>query len=103
MFRQCSTDIEIKVLEKGLDYAPIQNKINEPKLRRDFEEFCRRMRLRWYFDNDPTPYFKETPVFAPKSTWKPLKGHPNLELFLSQIEKKLFELAETSLGYSIGK
>ena len=34
------TDIEIKVLEKGLDYAPIQNKINEPELRRDFEEFC---------------------------------------------------------------
>ena len=24
------TDIGIKVLEKGLDYAPIQNKINEP-------------------------------------------------------------------------
>ena len=34
------TDIEIKVLEKGLDYAPIQDKINEPELRRDFEEFC---------------------------------------------------------------
>ena len=34
------TDIEIKVFEKGLDYAPIQNKINEPELRRDFEEFC---------------------------------------------------------------
>ena len=44
--------------------------------------------------------FKETPVFAPKSTWKPPKGHPNLEFFLSQIEKELFELAETSLGYS---
>ena len=28
------TDIEIKVLEKGLDYAPIQNKINEPELRK---------------------------------------------------------------------
>ena len=44
--------------------------------------------------------FKETPVFAPKSTSKPPKGHPNLEFFLSQIEKELFELAETSLGYS---
>ena len=32
------TDIEIKVLEKGLDFAPIQNKINEPELRSDFEE-----------------------------------------------------------------
>ena len=40
------TDIEIKVLEKGLDYAPIQNKINEPEPKRVFEEFCRRSRLK---------------------------------------------------------
>ena len=33
-------DIEIEVLEKGLDYPPMQNKINEPELRKDFEEFC---------------------------------------------------------------
>ena len=75
------TDVEIKVLEKGLDYAPIQKKINEPELRRDFEEFCGRMRLKWYFRNEPSPYFKEAPVFAPKLTWKPPKGHPNLEVF----------------------
>ena len=94
------TDIEIKVLEKGLDYASIQNKINEPELRSDFEEFCRTMRLKWHFRNEPTPCSKETPAFARKSTWKPPKGHPNLEVFLSPIEKELFELAETSLGYS---
>ena len=94
------TDIEIKVLEKALDYAPIQNKINELELRKDFEESCERMRLKWHFRNEPTPYFKETPVFAPKSTWKPPKGYPNLEVFLSQIEKELFELAETSFSYS---
>ena len=35
------TEAEIKVLKKGLDYAPIQNKVNEPELRSDFEEFCR--------------------------------------------------------------
>ena len=81
------TDIEIKVLEKGLDSALIQNKINEPELRRDCEEFCRRMRLKWHFRNEPTPFFKETPVFAPQLAWKPTKGHPNLEVFLSQIEK----------------
>ena len=58
------------------------------------------MTLKWHFRNKATPYFKETPVFAPNSSWKPPKGHPNLEGFLSQIEKELFELAETSLGYS---
>ena len=54
-------------------------------MRRDFEQFCRRMRLKWYFRNEPTPYFKEIPV---------------LEVFWSQTEKEIFELAETSLGYS---
>ena len=73
------TDIEIKLLEKGLHYGPIQNKIKKPELRRDFEGFCKRMRLKWHFRNAPTPCFKERPVFAPKSTWKPSKAHPNLQ------------------------
>ena len=29
-------DTEIQVLEKGLDFAPIDKKLNEPKLRSDF-------------------------------------------------------------------
>ena len=45
---------EIKVLEKGLDFAPTQRKIDEPELRKDFEEFCRRMRTKWNFRNEPS-------------------------------------------------
>ena len=59
MSKKVLTDIEIKVLEKGLDYAPIQNKINEPELKKEFEYFCRRMRLKWNFRNEPTPSFSE--------------------------------------------
>ena len=44
--RRVLSEDEIKVLEKGLDFAPIQNKVNEPELRKDFEEFCRRMRIK---------------------------------------------------------
>ena len=40
------SDTEIRVLEKGLNFTPIQNKLNEPELMRDFKEFCRRMRLK---------------------------------------------------------
>ena len=36
--RKVLTDTEIRILEKGLDFAPIQNKINEPELRSDFDE-----------------------------------------------------------------
>ena len=42
--RRVFSEDEIKVLEKGLDFAPIKNKVNEPELRKDFDEFCRRMR-----------------------------------------------------------
>ena len=40
------SEAEIKVSEKGLDYAPIQNKINEPELMNDVNEFCRKMHLK---------------------------------------------------------
>ena len=44
---------EIKVFAKGLDFSPIQRKVNEPELRQDFENFCRRMRIKWYFEMNP--------------------------------------------------
>ena len=94
------TDIEIKVLEKGLDFAPIQRKINEPELRQDFAEFCRRMCMKWFFRNEPTPQFSEVPAFSPKSSWKPPKGHPNLEVFLSQLENEIFKMPFDNLKHS---
>ena len=92
--------MEIKILEEGLDYSPIQDKINETELRRNSEDFARRMRLKWYFRNEPTSSFSEHPSFTSKSSWKPLEGNPSLELFLSQIEKELFEVSKSNLGYS---
>ena len=62
------SDSEIKVLEKGLDFAPIQRKINELQLRSDFWEFCRRMRIKWPFCNEPTLYLSEKPAFHTKSS-----------------------------------
>ena len=94
------TYTEINILEKGLDFAPIQNKIYQPELRKGFEEFYRRMRIKWYFRNEISENFSEKPAFTPKFKWKPPKGHPSLEVFLSQIEKELFELAESLLNYS---
>ena len=94
------SDTEIRVLEKGLDFAPIQNKLNEPELRRDFKEFCRRMRLKWHFRNEPTPEFSDRPAFSPKLLWNPPTGHPNLVVFLSQIEHELFQIPDKCLPYS---
>ena len=98
--RRVLTEIEIKFLEKGLDYAPIQNKINKLELKQDFEEFCCKMHLKWHFRNEPTPEFSAVPACNPKSTWIPPNGSPSLELFLSQVEKVLFEMSKTTLGFS---
>ena len=84
------TGTEIRVLEKGLDFAPIQKSLNEPELRKYFEEFFRRIRCKWHFRNELSENFRETPAFRPKSVWKPPKGHASLEVFLSRLEKKLF-------------
>ena len=58
------------------------------------------MRLKWHFRNEPTSEFSETPSFTPKSLWKPPKGHPSLEVFLSEIEKEIFAIPDSRLGYS---
>ena len=76
------SDAEIKVLEKGFDYARIQNKINEPELRRDFKYFCRQMRLKCFFRNEPTRSFSETPAFKTKLPWNPPKGHLDVLRFI---------------------
>ena len=77
----------MKVIAKGLDFAPIQNHINGPKLRKDLENFCRRMSIKWHFSNDVTLQFSEIHAFTTKSKWQSPKGHPNLEVFLNHIEK----------------
>ena len=37
--------------------------LNEPELRSDTNEFCRRMRLKWYFRDDSED-FSEVPVLS---------------------------------------
>ena len=64
------TETEISVLENGLDFAPIQKSLNEPELRKDFEEFSQKMQCKWHFCNELSESFSETPTFRPKSVWK---------------------------------
>ena len=82
-----------------MNFAPIQNKINEPELRTDFNKFCRRMRTKWYFKDEPTKEFSNIPAFSPKSSLTPPNGHPNLEVYLSKIENEVFKIPKEELGY----
>ena len=81
-------------------YAPIQKKVNELELRQNFDEFFRKMHLKWHFRNEAAKDFSETLSFRCTPSWKPSQGNACLELFLSQIERELFEIPKKLLGYS---
>ena len=61
---------EINVLKKDLEFSPTASFIIETDLRRDFNEFSRKMKFKWYFRNE-TQGSKEMPTFQTKSTWNP--------------------------------
>ena len=84
------SDLEISVLGKGLGFSPTPTSINEADLRRDFAEFARKMRCKWFFRNEITQDFSEVPAFRVKSNWNPPKGHSALEMSLSQVEGGIF-------------
>ena len=58
------------------------------------------MRIKWHFRNEPSENFSTIPAFRSKTSWKPPTDHANLEVFLSGVEKELFEDIGTSLRYS---
>ena len=88
------------MLEKGLDFAPIQRKINEPELRQDFADFFRRMHTKSFFINEPTPQFSTMNKFPPNSTRKPPKAHRKLEFFVSQLKNEIFKFLFENLRHS---
>ena len=58
------------------------------------------MRLKWHSRKEATSEFSHQLAFPYKSPWNPPTGHPNLEVFLSQIEHKLFRIFNKCLPYS---
>ena len=83
---------EIKVLEKDLGFSPTPSFINEADLQRDFDDFARKMRCKWYFGNESQDIPSEISTYKLKSTWNPPRGSPALELFLSKVKEDTFSV-----------
>ena len=60
---------EISLLSKGLKFVPSANKIDRAKLKRELEEYGRKLCLMWYFQNDERTFTAEK--FRPKSSFNP--------------------------------
>ena len=65
-----------------------------------YRRIQRRIRIKSHFRNEPSDNFSERPAFLPKSLWKLPLVHPNLEVFLSQVENELFEITKEPTRYS---
>ena len=84
--------------------SPTPTFINEADIRRDFVDFARKMRCKWFFRNGSTEDFGEIPALRIKSNWSPPKGHSALDMFLSQMEGELFSLLPgNSTSYTLLK
>ena len=104
MSKKILTETEIRALERGLSLTPAPNVINEENLRREFDDFNRKMRCNWYFRNGPSKNVGSIPAFKLKSFWKPPASHPGVELCLSKLEGELFSfLTVRSQSYNLSK
>ena len=102
MSNKVLSQTEISVLEKSL--LPTPNMRNEADLRRDFNEFSRKLRCKWYFRDEPSKDFSGIPTFRANCAWKPPRGDPFVELFLSEIEHELFSfLPKKPQSYKLTK
>ena len=97
-------NLEIDILGKGIGFSLTTTFINEVDLTRGSVNFAKKMRCKWFFCNEPTEDFSEIPAFRIKSNWSPPKGHPALEMFLSQMEGEIFSfLPGNSTSYKLTK
>ena len=102
--KKALTETGTGILKRGLGFVPAPNFINEENLRRDFNDFSRKMRCKWYFRNELSDNFSEAPAFKPKSLWKPPADQPCAELFLSKLQRELFSfLPGKSQSYNMPK
>lgn len=57
------TDIEIKILEKGLDFGLVQKTLSGSELRENFEKLYRKVSCKRHFRNNVSEKFSEIPAF----------------------------------------
>ena len=62
---------EISVLSKGLNFCATPKELDKSQLKRDIEDFGRRLRLKWAFRDSNAGEGDVLNHFRPKSTYNP--------------------------------
>ena len=77
---------------------PSANKIDRAKLKRELEEYGRKLRLKWHFRNDEGTLAAEK--FRPKSSFNPRNKDAIIETYLSCLEERLLDIEIPSKRYN---
>ena len=78
------------LLSKGLKFVPTGNKIDQAKLKRELEEYGRKLRLIWHFRNEERSFSQER--FKPKTTLSPRNKNTVIETYLRCSEERSSEI-----------
>ena len=81
---------EISLLSKGLKFVPTANKIDRAKLKRELEEYGRKLRLMQHFRNDERSFVADR--FRLKSSFNPRNKDVIIETYLSCLEERLLDI-----------
>ena len=77
---------------------PSPNKIDRAKLKRELEEYGRKLRLMWHFRNDERTFTAEK--FKPKSSFNSRNKDAIIETYLSCLEERLLDIEIPSKRYN---
>ena len=91
----------MSLLSKGLHFVPIPKHLNKALLRKDLEDFRRKLRLKWFFLKDERQ-FNINP-FKQKSKFNPSKNDAAIEFYLSQLEEEILSTDEKNLFSNLTK
>ena len=85
---------EIALLSKQLKFVPTANKIGQAKLKRELEEYGKKLRLMWLSRNDERPF--SLVRFKHKSAYNPKNKDAVIETYLSCLEERLPDIETLS-------
>ena len=89
---------KISLLSKGLKFVPTTNKIDRPKLKRELEEYGRKLRLMWHVRNDERSFVADRS--RTKSSFNPRNKDAIIETYLSPFEERLLDIEIPSKRFS---
>ena len=74
-------------MSKGLKFVVTPKELDYLQMKKDLENFGRRLRLKWHFRESEDS--SESPVFKPRSKFNSRNTDAAIEFYVSRLEEKI--------------